>query len=126
MLNMSIGPMDTMDVQWTSNGRPLHIIKIVDHVHWCPLCPLDTLCPFNGQNLHVQWTQWTSIGSILMCPMDPLSAHQFVNLLLFVNPVQWTQCVHCAHCVHCTQCKWMSNGQNMAVSSNLDPPYLGR
>ena len=82
----------------------------------CPLCPLVSnghiKCPFKGQNGHVQWTQWTSIGSILMCPIDPLTALQLVNWPFLVNPVQWTQCVHCAHCVHCTQCKWMSNGQN--------------
>ena len=75
MLTVSIGPMDTMDVHWTA-------LWIVHHVHWCPM---DTLCPFKGQNGHFQWTQWTSIGSILMCPIDPLTALQLHFLLILFN-----------------------------------------
>ena len=79
-------------VHWTNghNGRTLDIIMN------CPSCPLVSnghnghIMPFNGQNRHGQWTQWTSIGSILMCPIDQLTALQLVNWPFLVNPVQWT------------------------------------
>ena len=76
--------------------------------------------PFNGQNGHIQWTQWTSIGSILMCPIDPLTALQLVNCPFLVHPVQLKQCIHrvTALCpLHTMQMdvqwtKYTSNGHN--------------
>ena len=84
----------------------------------CPSCPLVSnghnghIMPFNGQNRHVQWTQWTSIGSILMCPLNRINKKWLINNLKCsewgpLDTLKWTQWTSIVSIEHVQFVHWM-------------------